>query len=79
MNELTKLTIAEAREKLVQKEISSAELTDSYIGAIETSNASLNAYVALTFDQAWHQGSVLHQRRSQSGLQPYSGWLQAKI
>ncbi len=52
MNELTKLTIAEAREKLVQKEISSAELTDSYIGAIETSNASLNAYVALTFDQA---------------------------
>ncbi len=52
MNELTKLTIAEAREKLVQKEISSAELTDSYIGAIETANASLNAYVALTFDQA---------------------------
>nr|WP_306263586.1 Asp-tRNA(Asn)/Glu-tRNA(Gln) amidotransferase subunit GatA [Pararhizobium sp. IMCC3301] len=52
MNELTKLTIADAREKLLQKEISSAELTDSYIGAIETANDSLNVYVALTFDKA---------------------------
>lgn len=52
MNELTGLTIAEAREKLAQKEITSAELTDSYITAIEQANASLNAYVALTFDKA---------------------------
>ncbi|MEH6728170.1 MAG: amidase family protein, partial [Hyphomicrobiales bacterium] len=52
MTELTKLTISEAREKLTQKDISSAELTESYIGAIEAANDSLNAYVALTFDQA---------------------------
>ncbi len=52
MTELTKLTISEAREKLAQKDISSAELTESYIGAIEAANDSLNAYVALTFDQA---------------------------
>lgn len=52
MSELTKLSIAEAREKLTGKDISSTELTDAYIGAIETANDSLNAYVALTFDQA---------------------------
>lgn len=52
MTELTKLTISEAREKLTRKDISSAELTESYIGAIEAANDSLNAYVALTFDQA---------------------------
>lgn len=52
MSELTKLTIAEAREKLKAKEITSAELTDSYVGAIEAANDSLNAYVAHTFDKA---------------------------
>lgn len=52
MSELTKLTIAEAREKLSAKEITSAELTDSYVGAIETANDSLNAYIATTFDKA---------------------------
>lgn len=52
MSELTKLTIAEAREKLTAKEITSLELTDSYVGAIEAANDSLNAYVAPTFDKA---------------------------
>ncbi|MFK8032699.1 MAG: Asp-tRNA(Asn)/Glu-tRNA(Gln) amidotransferase subunit GatA [Hyphomicrobiales bacterium] len=52
MSELTKLTIAEAREKLAAKEITSLELTDSYVGAIEAANDSLNAYVAPTFDKA---------------------------
>lgn len=52
MSELTKLTIAQAREKLSAKEITSVELTESYVTAIEAANSSLNAYIATTFDQA---------------------------
>lgn len=64
MTELTKLTISDAREKLAQKEISSAELTESYIGAIEAANNSLNAYVALTFDQARSMAKASDERLS---------------
>lgn len=64
MTELTKLTISDARKKLAQKEISSAELTESYIGAIEAANESLNAYVALTFDQARSMAKASDERLS---------------
>lgn len=64
MTELTKLTISDAREKLAKKEISSAELTESYIGAIEAANDSLNAYVALTFDQARSMAKASDERLS---------------
>lgn len=52
MTDLTALTIAQAREKLRAKEITAAELTDSYIGAIDAANGALNAYVALTPEKA---------------------------
>jgi aspartyl-tRNA(Asn)/glutamyl-tRNA(Gln) amidotransferase subunit A len=52
MSELTKLTIAEARTKLRSKEITSAELTDAYLAAIDAANPALNAYVAVTHDRA---------------------------
>ena len=52
MSELTRLTIAEAREKLLAKEITSVELTDSYLAAIEASNTTLNAYVTVTPENA---------------------------
>ncbi len=52
MTDLTRLTIAEARSKLKGKEISSAELTDAYLAAIDAANPSLNAYVAVTHDKA---------------------------
>jgi len=52
MSELTSLTIAEAREKLLAKEITSVELTDSYISAIEAANDTFNAYIKVTADNA---------------------------
>lgn len=64
MNELTQLTISEAREKLSQKDISSSELTESYIDAIEAANDSLNAYVALSFDQARSMAKASDERLS---------------
>ncbi|MGI3127343.1 Asp-tRNA(Asn)/Glu-tRNA(Gln) amidotransferase subunit GatA [Nitratireductor sp. PBL-C9] len=52
MTELTKLTIAEAREKLAAKAFTATELTEAYLSAIGTANEKLNAYVAVTHDKA---------------------------
>lgn len=52
MTDLTRLTIAQARERLRAKEISALELTDAYLNAIDSSNEALNAYVAITHDKA---------------------------
>ena len=52
MTELTKLTIAEAREKLTSKAFTATELTEAYLSAIDTANDKLNAYVAVTHDRA---------------------------
>ncbi|WP_417688965.1 Asp-tRNA(Asn)/Glu-tRNA(Gln) amidotransferase subunit GatA [Roseibium sp.] len=52
MTDLTKLTIAEAREKLAKKEFTSLELTDAFLKNIEVANGQINAYVAVTADQA---------------------------
>jgi aspartyl-tRNA(Asn)/glutamyl-tRNA(Gln) amidotransferase subunit A len=52
MSELIKLTIAEARKALRDKEFSAAELTDSYLNAIDAANPTLNAYIAVTHDKA---------------------------
>ena len=57
MSELTSLTIAEAREKLKNRDITSAELTDAYLGAIEAANPSINAYVAVTAEKAKSQAA----------------------
>lgn len=52
MTELTSLTIAEAREKLVAKEITATELTEAYLKAIDAFNETFNAYVAVTPEKA---------------------------
>ena len=52
MTELTKFTIAEAREKLAAKEFSASELTDAYLAAIDAANPRINAYVEVTHDKA---------------------------
>ncbi len=52
MTDLTRLTISEARKKLRAREITAAELTDAYLGAIDVANGTLNAYVAVTHDKA---------------------------
>jgi aspartyl-tRNA(Asn)/glutamyl-tRNA(Gln) amidotransferase subunit A len=52
MTDLTKLTISEARKKLRGREITATEITDAYLGAIESANGTLNAYVAVTHDKA---------------------------
>jgi aspartyl-tRNA(Asn)/glutamyl-tRNA(Gln) amidotransferase subunit A len=42
MSDLTRLTLAGARDALAKKEITSVELTEAYLGAVEQA-AALNA------------------------------------
>ena len=51
MSDLTKLTLAGARDALKKKEITSVELTGAYLKAMEGAKA-LNAYVTVTADKA---------------------------
>lgn len=64
MTDLTRLTIAQARERLRAKEISALELTDAYLNAIDTSNEALNAYVAITHDKARDMARASDERLS---------------
>ncbi len=52
MTDLTRLTIAEARERLVAKDVTAVELTDAYLAAIEAANPAINAYVTVTPEKA---------------------------
>ncbi|MEQ9226835.1 MAG: Asp-tRNA(Asn)/Glu-tRNA(Gln) amidotransferase subunit GatA [Parvibaculum sp.] len=51
MSDLTKLTLAGARDALKKKEITSTELTGAYLKAMEAA-APLNAYVTVTAEKA---------------------------
>ena len=51
MSELTKLTLLQAREKLIKKEVSSVELTNEFIKNIEK-NKRLNALITTNFEKA---------------------------
>lgn len=67
MSELIKLTIAEARAKLRAKEITSAELTDAYLLAIDEANPKLNAYVAVAHDRARAMAKASDERLTKGG------------
>ena len=52
MSDLTKLTLADAVDALAAKKVSSVELTEAFLGAIDKANPHLNAYVVVTHDKA---------------------------
>ena len=52
MTDLTKLTLAGARDGLAKKQFSATELTQAFLDAIEAGNKSLNAYVLPTPERA---------------------------
>ncbi len=64
MSELTALTIAEARDRLKAKAITAAELTEAYLAAIDAANPAINAYVAVTHDQARAMAKASDERIS---------------
>ncbi|MEN3791309.1 Asp-tRNA(Asn)/Glu-tRNA(Gln) amidotransferase subunit GatA [Fulvimarina sp. MAC3] len=73
MTDLTGLTIAEARDKLTKKEISSIELTDAYLGAIDQANGALNAYIAVTPDKARAMAKASDEKIGKGEAGPLEG------
>ncbi len=55
MTDLTKLTLAQARDGLKDKAFSAVELTQAFLTAIEAANSHLNAYVLPTPEHALAQ------------------------
>ncbi|MFA9442379.1 MAG: amidase family protein, partial [Hyphomicrobium sp.] len=73
MTELNKLTIAEAREGLRKKQFSAIELTESFLAAIETGNAGLNAYILATPEVALAQAKESDKRLKARAARPLEG------
>ena len=68
MSDLNALTLAEARDKLIAKEITSVELTEACLAAIEGSD-SLNAFVHKTPEMALDQARAADQRLAKGSAQ----------
>ena len=61
MSDLTKLTLSDARAKLMSKEISAVELTQAHVEAVEAA-VPLNAYVTPTFEKALDMAKASDER-----------------
>ena len=72
MSELTQLTIAEAREKLGSGEVTSVELTEACLAAIEGAGA-LNAFVHKTPELALDHARMADARIKQGGAPAMCG------
>lgn len=64
MSDLIRLTIAQAREEMSKGALSSVDLTDAYLAAIEAANPSINAYVSVTGDKARDMAKASDARRA---------------
>ena len=73
MTDLTKLTLAEARDGLVKKTFKASELTDAFISAIEKANPALNAYVLQTPEHARAQAQESDKRLAAGKAGPLEG------
>ncbi|MDX1717161.1 MAG: Asp-tRNA(Asn)/Glu-tRNA(Gln) amidotransferase subunit GatA [Anderseniella sp.] len=61
MSDLTRLTIAEARDALAKKEFSAVDLTDAYLAAMEV-HRDLNAYIIETPEKAREMAKASDER-----------------
>ncbi len=73
MTDLTKLTLAGAREGLREKQFSSVELTQAFLAAIEAGNKHLNAYVLPTPEIALRQARDSDARLAKGEARPLEG------
>ena len=73
MTDLTKLTLAGAREGLRKKQFSSVELTQAFLAAVEAGNTHLNAYVLPTPKIALRQARDSDTRLAKGEARPLEG------
>ena len=72
MTDLTSLTLAEARDRLRSRAISSAEITRAHLEAMEKGSA-LNAYVATTPEKAMQMAAASDARIARDEAGPLEG------
>jgi aspartyl-tRNA(Asn)/glutamyl-tRNA(Gln) amidotransferase subunit A len=73
MTDLTKLTLAEARDGLRAKQFSAVELTQAFLAAIERANGHLNTYVLPTPEHAIAQARASDARLAAGTARPLEG------
>ncbi|MGE0766109.1 MAG: Asp-tRNA(Asn)/Glu-tRNA(Gln) amidotransferase subunit GatA [Hyphomicrobiaceae bacterium] len=73
MTDLTKLTLADARDGLRAKSFSAVELTQAFNAAIEAANRSLNAFVLATPDRALEQARESDKRLATGSARALEG------
>ncbi|HEY8594325.1 MAG TPA: Asp-tRNA(Asn)/Glu-tRNA(Gln) amidotransferase subunit GatA [Devosiaceae bacterium] len=73
MTDLTRLSLAEARKGLSDKDFTSVELTEAYLAAIDAANPKLNAYVEVTAQQARAMAVKSDERRINGEAGPLEG------
>ena len=72
MNSYIELTATQAREALLNKEISATELTDAYLSAA-TATEALNNYVCMTADKALEMAAASDKRIADGTAGPLEG------
>ena len=72
MGELTGLTLAEARDRLAEGDISAVELTDAHLAAMEQAR-DLNAFITETPDKAREMARASDARRAKGEAGPLEG------
>ena len=72
MTDLTALTLAEARDALKSRSLSSVELTEAHLSAIERATG-LNAFVAVTADHAMERARASDARLASGEAGPLEG------
>jgi aspartyl-tRNA(Asn)/glutamyl-tRNA(Gln) amidotransferase subunit A len=73
MTDLTKLTLAAARDGLKAKKFSSTELTKAFVAAIEKANPALNAFVLTTPEQALAMAQISDNKLARGEGRPLEG------
>lgn len=73
MTDLTRLTLAEARDGLKAKTFTATELTEAHIAAIEGGNSALNAYVLATPEHALAQAKASDARLAKGEARSLEG------
>jgi len=73
MTDLTSHTLASALDALKAKQVSSRELTDAFLGAIEKANPALNAYVVVAQEKARAMADASDARRAAGGAGALEG------
>jgi aspartyl-tRNA(Asn)/glutamyl-tRNA(Gln) amidotransferase subunit A len=73
VTDLTKLTLAGAREGLAKKQFSAVELTQAFLDAIACANKALNAYVLVTGEKALAQAKASDARLAKKQGRPLEG------